>query len=91
MTVSHLNLNSIKVLFSQMQGERLPTTSYSQINAFLLLIILLVYISNDIPLPSYPSTPSHPIPTLPPPFCLYESASLPTPVQSRGGPEALSP
>lgn len=47
----------------------------------LLLIIPLVYISNDIPLPSYPSTtppPHHPTSTpFPYPF-LYEGAPSPT-------------
>ena len=50
--------------------------------ASFLLIILFVYISNDIPFPGFPSTnpPSHPIPShpithLPYTLCLYEGAS----------------
>lgn len=43
-----------------------------------LFIIPFVYISNDSPLPSYPSTntPSHTCPS--PPFCLYEGDPSPT-------------
>jgi len=39
------------------------------------LISLFIYISNDILLPCFPSTIPHPIPSLPPPLCLYEGAS----------------
>ena len=37
-------------------------------------IISFVYISNDIPLPSYPSTNPHPRYAFPLPYCLYEGA-----------------
>lgn len=53
----------------------------SQVSTFyFLLIISVVYISNDIPLPGYPSE----IPCIPStlyflPFCLYEGASPTTP------------
>jgi hypothetical protein len=43
-----------------------------------VLIIPFVYISNDILLPSYPSTNPHPISALSPSLCLYESAPPPT-------------
>ena len=43
-----------------------------------LLIILFIYISNDIPLPGYPSTIPPPILPLLPPLCFYEGAPPPT-------------
>jgi hypothetical protein len=47
--------------------------------SFLKLIILFVYISNDIPLLGYPSTNPHPISPLPPLLCFYEGVPPPTP------------
>ena len=46
-------------------------------NYFFLLIIQFVYISNDIPLPSYPSTNPHPTALSPPSRCIPESAHPP--------------
>jgi hypothetical protein len=43
----------------------------------IIIIIPFVYISNDIPLPSYPSTKT-PFHILPPPLCLYEGILPPT-------------
>jgi hypothetical protein len=59
-------------------GLERNTYSTSPINFFkFLLIILFVYISNDIPLPGYPSTNPHSIPPQARPLCLYEGAPLP--------------
>jgi hypothetical protein len=60
------------ILSSSIWTSSLPSTIL-----FLLLIIPFIYISNDIPLLSYPST-NTPIPHLPPPpLCLYECAPAP--------------
>jgi hypothetical protein len=67
---SHINHQSKK----KKSSTGFPTGQF-----FLLLIIPFIYISNDSPLPSYPSTipPSHNLPLLPP-LCLYEGDHPPT-------------
>jgi hypothetical protein len=48
----------------------------------IFLIISFVYISNDIPLPGYPSTLPYLICPLPPPLCLYMRVLLHPPAHS---------
>jgi hypothetical protein len=67
-------MNTYACIFIHVHFDIIMSSQYFH---FLLLIILFIYISNDIPLPSFPSTTTHTVPPSPP-LGLYEGAPPPT-------------
>ena len=65
--LAHYNLSS----------QQIPPFKFMHSSKVFLLLILFLYISNDIPLPRHPSTNTHPIPTHSLALCLSDSAPPP--------------